>query len=287
MCKSWAYFFEGIRQCDYYYRQERKNIKPIIVPDVLQDIGDKEYDGFITRPYSELPNLHIPTGKISKNKTFIYCDVEIVKEEIIMSEINESKLTYVLWSAVLGKVSFLISGVAAGIVIQFLDNYILATIIAGGVGGLLLGLFLRLRHKVGRMAIAGMIGMPVALLLTFLFAGVFGSLFPSTSTGIENSFIPDISSIVLMGIIFGAVVGSMTYGRKSIWLFAIVSGIVSIPSGIFVAVMNSGSDLKVRLDNLLEVFGEIDLNFLAMTISLGIGLGLSIGLYHRLKPKKS
>ena len=55
-----------------------------------------------------------------------------------MSKINTSKITYILWSMLLGMASFLISGVIACIVIVLLDNYILATIIAGGIGGFLL-----------------------------------------------------------------------------------------------------------------------------------------------------
>lgn len=200
-----------------------------------------------------------------------------------MSEINKSKMAYILWSMLLGMASFLISGVMACIVNLLLDNYILATIIAGGIGGLLLGLFLRMRQKISRMAISGLIGMPIGLMLSFLFVEGFGSLFPSISAYFENSTIPDISAIILMGIIFGAVVGSMMYGRKSIYLFSIVCGTVSIPFGLLVSAMNSGCYLKVQLDNLLEVFGKIDLNFLVIAISLGIGTGLSIGLYNMLK----
>lgn len=201
----------------------------------------------------------------------------------MISKINTFKITYVLWSMLLGMASFLISGVMASILILVLDNYILATIIAGGIGGLLLGLFLQMRQKISRMAIAGIIGMPIGLIISFLLVEGFGSLFPSIGAYFENSAIPDISTITLMGIIFGAVVGSMIYGRKSIWLFSIVCGTVSIPFGLLVAAMNSGCYLKVWLDNLLEVFGKIDLNFLAITISLGIGIGVSIGLYNMLK----
>ena len=204
-----------------------------------------------------------------------------------MSVINKAKIAYILWSMLLGMASFLISGAMGCIVILLFDNYILATIIAGGIGGFLLGLFLRMCHKISRMAIAGIIGMPIGLIFSFLLVGGFGSLFPSTGAYFENTAIPDISAIILMGIIFGAVFGPMIYGRKSIWLFSIVCGIVSIPFGLLVAAMNSGCYLKVWLDNLLEVFGKIDLNFLVITISLGIGTGLSIGLYNMLKQRSA
>jgi len=78
----------------------------------------------------------------------------------------------------LGMASFLISGVIACIVILLLDNYILATIIAGGIGGLLLGLFLRMCQKITRLVIAGIIAIPVGLVISFLIVEGLGSLFP-------------------------------------------------------------------------------------------------------------
>lgn len=202
-----------------------------------------------------------------------------------MSKMNTSRIAYILGSMLLGMASFMISGVIACLVILLLDNYIVATIIAGGIGGLFLGLLLQMRQKTGRMAIAGIIGMPISLIISFLLVEGFGLLFPSIGMYFENSAIPDISAIVLMGIIFGAVVGLMIYGRISIWLFSAVCGTISIPFGLLVGAMNSGHYIKAWLENLSEVFGKIDINFLAITISLGIGIGLSIGLYN-MKTKK-
>lgn len=200
-----------------------------------------------------------------------------------MSKINTSKITYILRSMLLGMASFFISGVIACIVILHFDNYILATIIAGGIGGLLLGLFLRMRPKISRMAIAGIIAVPVGLFISFLLVEGFGSLFPMIGAYFENSNIPDIIAIILMGITFGTVFGSIIYGRKSILLFSIVGGTVSFPFGLLVAAMNSGYGIKVWLENLFAIFGKIDLNFLAVILSLGIGIGISIGLYNMLK----
>jgi len=204
-----------------------------------------------------------------------------------MSKINTSKITYILSSMLLGMASFIISGVIACIVILRLDNYIFATIIAGGIGGILLGLFFRTRQKIIRMAIAGIIGMPFGLMMSFLLVEGIGSLFPSIGAYFENSNIPDISAIILMGIIFGAVFGAMVYGRKSIWLFSLVCGTVAFPFGLLVGAMNSGHWIKVWLENLLGVFGKIDLNFLAIIMSFGIGIGLSIGLYNILKQRNA
>lgn len=180
----------------------------------------------------------------------------------------------------LGMASFLVSGVIASIVILFLDNYILATIIAGGIGGFLLGILLRMHQKIKRMAIAGIIAVPIGLIISFFLVEGFGSLFPSIGAYFENSNIPDISAIILIGITFGAVFGLIIYGRKSIWLFSVICGTISIPSALLVGAMNSGYGINVWLVNLLDVLGKIDLNFLSIIFSLGIGIGLSIGIYN-------
>jgi hypothetical protein len=140
-----------------------------------------------------------------------------------------------------------------------------------------------MRQKIRRMAIAGIIAMPIGIIISFFLVEGFGALLPSIGAYFENSTIPDIIAIILMGITFGAVFGSMIYGRKSIWLFSVVCGTVSIPFGLLVGAMNSGYWIKAWLENLLGVFGKVDLNFLAIIISLGIGIGLSIGLYNMLK----
>lgn len=197
-----------------------------------------------------------------------------------MSKINTSKIAYILRSMLLGMASFLVSGVIASIVILFLDNYILATIIAGGIGGFLLGILLRMRQKIKRMAIAGIIAVPIGLIISFFLVEGFGSLFPSIGAYFENSNIPDISAIILIGITFGAVFGLIIYGRKSIWLFSVICGTISIPSALLVGAMNSGYGINVWLVNLLDVLGKIDLNFLSIIFSLGIGIGLSIGIYN-------
>lgn len=198
----------------------------------------------------------------------------------MMSKINTSKIAYILRSMLLGMASFLVSGVIASIVILFLDNYILATIIAGGIGGFLLGILLRMRQKIKRMAIAGIIAVPIGLIISFFLVEGFGSLFPSIGAYFENSNIPDISAIILIGITFGAVFGLIIYGRKSIWLFSVICGTISIPSALLVGAMNSEYGINVWLANLLDVLGKIDLNFISIIFSLGIGIGLSIGIYN-------
>lgn len=141
-----------------------------------------------------------------------------------MFEFSTAKINYILWPMLLGMASFLISGVMASIVILLVDNCILATMIAGGIGGLLLAIFIRERQNILRMTISGIIGMPVGLIISFFLVEGFGSIFPSIGAYLENTTIPDISAIILMGVIFGAIVGAMVYGRKYICLFSVVCG---------------------------------------------------------------
>lgn len=200
----------------------------------------------------------------------------------MMSEIKNSKIVYILWSTLSGTISFLISGIIACVILLLLDTYILETIIAGGIGGVLLGIFLRKRQMIGKMTIAGFIAVPVGFWTSFVLGEALFSI-PFIHACFANPNIPDIIAIIFMGILCGAVFGVILYGRKSIWLFSVVCGIISFPFGLLVAGMNSGHYIKTWLENLLKVFGKIDLNLLAIIISLGIGIGLSIGLYEMLK----
>jgi hypothetical protein len=206
-----------------------------------------------------------------------------------MSGLSSSRITYVFWATLLGTLSFLIGGVIGCTVILHLDSYVFATIIAGGTGTLLLGILLGMRKKIGMMAIAGIIAVPISILGSFILVeglvGGFGLLFPSISSHFKNSSIPDISAIILMGIIFGAITGAILYGRKSILLFSAVCGIASFPFGLLVEAMNSGYWISSWLENLFRVFGKIDLNFLAIVLSFGFGMGLGIGIYSRFKSK--
>lgn len=207
----------------------------------------------------------------------------------MVSKNNLFKIAPILGSTLLGISSFLISGLIACIVILRFDNYIVGTIIAGSVGGLILGLF-HWKHKmIGRMTFAGLIAVPIGLLGSFILVeglvGGFGLLFPSIAAHFENTGIGDIIAIILMGIMFGVIFGAIVYGRRSIRLFSVVCGAVSIPFGLLVGAMNSGHWIKVWLENMFIIFGEIDLNFLAIIMEFGIGVGLSIGLYIAFKQK--
>lgn len=202
-----------------------------------------------------------------------------------MSKISNSKILRLIWSTILGKISFLVGGIAACIVILKLNNYILGTIIAGGIGGLVLGLFHWKQKMIGKMAVASLISVPVGLLGSFILVeglvGGLGLLFPASAAYFETSEIANLVAIILMGVAFGIIFGAVVYGRKSLRLFAVTCGIASIPCGLLIAAMNSGYYIKVFLGNLFQVFGNIDLNFLVIIIGFGVGAGLSLELYNK------
>lgn len=207
-----------------------------------------------------------------------------------MSEIKKTKISYLLWSTLAGTISYFVSAVITSMVMSSLDFAIIDTIFAGGIGGLFLGLFLMNHHKIPKMGLAGLIAVPVGFWGTFILAGGADLLFSLIGVNIENPNIYNIENIIgiiFMGIICGAIFGAIIYGRKSIWVFSAVCGMVSFSFGILVGFFNSGHTIKATFENLLAVFGPIDLNFLAIITSFGIGIGLSIGLFSILKQKST
>lgn len=198
-----------------------------------------------------------------------------------MSENQHNDAFHGLKSMLLGLFCFLISGLLANIVIKLTDNYILATLVAGGAGGLLLGVFLGMRQERIKMAVSGIIGMPISLMLSFFVVEGIGAILPSIVARFEDSGVPDVSAIVLMGFFFGLTVGAIIHGKKSILLFSIVGGLTALPFGILVAAMNTGWHLKVLPAKMASLLEGIDANFLAMCLALGMGAGLSLGLYSR------
>ena len=201
-----------------------------------------------------------------------------------MYEIKKSKAAYLFWSLISGTLSFFVSGVIACIILLRLDTYILETIIAGGLAGLLLGIFLGRLKMIGKMTLAGLVAIPVGFWASFSLAEAIFSI-PFIHGFFENPNTPDIIGITFMGILCGAIFGAIVYGRKSIQLFSVVCGASSIPFGLLVGAMNSGHWIKIWLIKLHYVCGIIDLNFLAMFIEFGVGIGLSIGLYSMFKKR--
>ena len=84
----------------------------------------------------------------------------------------------------------------------------------------------------------------------------------------------------MIALIYGLIVGLVGYGKKAMWLFALISALVAIPFGMLVVFLNTSSDIQEFLTSINDILGQFDLNFLSISIALGVGLGLSNGLYN-------
>lgn len=185
----------------------------------------------------------------------------------------------VLWSTFAGTMSFFIGAVIGSLLLLRLDHYILATFVSGGLGGLLLGVCLIKTRLIGKMAIAGLIAIPVGFWCSFILAEGLFSL-PFIHNLFKNPNVPDVITIICMGIISGLIFGAITFGRQSVWIFSAAGAIASLPFGIIVALFNASHPIKEYLQTLLTIFGPVDLHFLAIMTSFGVGIGLSSGLLH-------
>jgi hypothetical protein len=119
------------------------------------------------------------------------------------------------------------------------DQYIGAALVAGAVGGLLLGLFLRLKGKIVRIALAGGLGIPLGIVVSFGLIEGLGALV-TLPASVEWAGVPDIMAIMLMGVVFGVMTGGIVFGKDAIVLFLIAFGLVAIPFGVLVVAMNKG-----------------------------------------------
>ena len=79
--------------------------------------------------------------------------------------------------------------------------------------------------------------------------------------------------LIVADAIYGALLGHLFYGRKSIKFFALVCAIASIPFGILLS-------MPINL-----AWISFDQNLLFTLVSFGTTTGLSIGLYSLLKVK--
>lgn len=207
-----------------------------------------------------------------------------------MSRKKQNGVVLVLWSTIAGTISLFVSALLVAMLMVRVDIVILDTILAGGIGGLLLGIFLHQHHKIGKMALAGTLAVPAGFWGAFMLAGGVDFLYSLIYVNSENpnvSGIANVIAIMFMGLLCGAIFGAILYGRKSIGLFSAVGGLISLPFGLLVGLFNSGHPIRVLFENLFAVLGPVDLNFLAIMTSFGIGIGLSIGLYDLRRHKRT
>lgn len=113
------------------------------------------------------------------------------------------------------------------------------------------------------------------LLLELLLAVIIGFFIPSLRDlqQIKAQVVPNIVVLIVADAIYGALLGHLFYGGKSIRHFAFVCGIASIPFGILVSM-----PFKIA-------WISFDQNLLFILVSFGTTTGLSIGLYSLLKLK--
>jgi len=206
------------------------------------------------------------------------------KGDKTMSETSKKRIAHLVWATIAGTISFILSSVIIAIVMTRIDIVIFNIILAGGIGGLILGVLLMKRYNIAKMALAGLIAVPVGFGASFILAeGITWliSFLKINSDNFLSAGFGNILAIILMGIIGGALFGGIIKGRKAIVLFAIVGGVVACPFGFLVDAFNSGQPIKKSLESLFAVFGQVDLNFIAIVTALGIGFGLSLGLAGR------
>ena len=194
----------------------------------------------------------------------------LIKGVSKMFEISKNTWVFLLWSTLAGAISFFIAGVIGCIILLRLDNYILETIIAGGLGGLLLGTCLGKPKMIGKIALLVLVAIGWFWSSFILAEALFNSIYPY----FLRIYIPDIIAIIFMGVIW-CDFRTIIYGRKAVWIFS-VCGIVSLPFGILVSLFNAGRS-KSNFRKFAGFFGPFDLNFLAIITSFGVGIGLSIG----------
>lgn len=203
-----------------------------------------------------------------------------------MPELKKSGLLIFLRPLASGILSFFIGGILAAMLVLWLDTFLLETILAGVVGGFLLGLLSGNVRDVLKFTLAGLVALPTGFWGGFgLAAGVFSV--PVIHGLFGNPHIPDIIGIILMGILTGALFAAALYGRRAIPYFSLAGGLGSLPFGILVAAMNSDSRIRTSLEVYFRIFGSIDLNLLAIITGLGCGLGLGLGLYQMFREEKN
>lgn len=198
---------------------------------------------------------------------------------------KNNKVSYLLLSLIIGLLAFTISGLTACYAIWKINNYIIATLITGGLGALLFSVLLMLKDKIIKMTIAGLFAMLFGLFLSFGIIEGIVFILPKVGIFFEGSIIPDIAAIALIALIYGLLVGLAGYGKKAMWLFALIFAVVATPFGFLVALLNTSSDIQMVLIKIGGIFAYFDLNFLSISIALGAGLGISNGLYNMIDRK--
>jgi hypothetical protein len=202
-----------------------------------------------------------------------------------MFKIYIKKIAQLFCSLLFGMVSFTTSGIIACIVTTRLDflGGILYPVIAYGLGGLLLALSLGMSKKTGRMVLAGIAAWTVSLLAGSIPVDFIVSIYRMITDFCPYPGFDDGYFIISMGVIFGAVFGAIAFGRKTTLLFSMVCVTVSIPFGLLLdKAMQAGNWIKAWLEHYYAIIGEVNIYLLILSLSFGIGTGLSVGIHKML-----
>ena len=197
---------------------------------------------------------------------------------------NKERDTYmkgVILVALLGVATFFAGGVVGNFVIIAIDQYLVALPLIGGVGALLLGVFIKTKEKLWKVTLGGFLGLPAGLIASFALLEGFAALVPSIGNALDRTIVPDLMVLIIMGIVVGLVSGAVIYGRKALGLFAVVCGLCAIPGGLAVGLMNTSSYCQAWATDLVDPFNKIDYNLLAISATIGLGFGLAMGLYRK------
>lgn len=203
-----------------------------------------------------------------------------------MNIIKSNAWAFLLWSTLAGTISFLFSSLLIDAMMSKYDLMIVELVLSGGIGALLFGILLLNKHMIKKIMLAGFLAVPIGFFGAFGLAGAMDlllSLLGVNAESLNTAGIGNNIGIIVMGMVCGAIFGAVLYGRKAIFLFTVVSGAVSFPFGLLVRLFNMNYQLRTKIAITLSFLGPIDLNYLTIITSFGVGIGLSIGLYNMLK----
>lgn len=179
-----------------------------------------------------------------------------------------------------GLISFTMSGIILGL-IGSRTNEGLLLLLGVPIGSLLMLFALgklgkdKILPVIIRSELGGLAGFLVGFIIGELLALIIGFFIPSLRDlqQIKAQVVPNIVVLIIADAIYGALLGHLFYGRKSISFFAFVCAIASIPFGILVSMPFNIAWIS------------FDQNLLFILVSFGTTTGLSIGLYSLLKLK--
>lgn len=191
-----------------------------------------------------------------------------------MAKIKTANKAYPLLTMLIGLFSFLISGMITGL-ISLTTNEGLILLLGAPIGSLLMLFFL---HKLNKSNILSVIirsefgvfiGFLTGFILGELLAWIIGLFVPSLKNleQVNAQIIPNIALLIAADAIYGALLGNLLYGRKSMKFFALICGIASIPFGVL---------LSMPINMGLSRFNQ---NLLFTLVSFGTTTGLSIGIH--------